>query len=82
MFERWSHDQQLEAIGFLCSCVQACFVLAVIGSYVLQYMPMLRRLNAMLKRTRGMLLLFPEDVMRNVDAIRAVIQDYSHARLH
>jgi hypothetical protein len=52
-------------------------VLAVVGSYVFQYMPMLGRLNAMLKRTRGMLLLFPDDVIRGVESVRSAMQAYT-----
>jgi hypothetical protein len=62
---------------YLRACIQTCFVLAVVGSYLFQYMPMLRRLNAMLKRTRGMLLLFPDDVIRGVEVVRSAMQAYT-----
>ena len=57
--------------------VQACFIVAVLLAYVLLFIPMIRQLDAMLKRTRGMLLLFPDEVINGVAAVSNMFSQYS-----
>lgn len=64
----------------VCLHSQACFVVVVALSFVFLYLPMIRQLNAGLKRTRGMLLLFPSEVVMGVPAVKSMMQDYSKTR--
>jgi hypothetical protein len=53
---------------------QVCFLLGIVLFYVLIFRPMLATLDAMMKRSRAMLLLLPDVVIDGVDAVRADIK--------
>jgi hypothetical protein len=48
-------------------------------SYLFLFVPMIGRLDAMLKRTRGMLLLFPDEVVTGVAAVKDLFSSYAKA---
>ena len=49
----------------------------VVVCYVTMFAPMIAALDAMLKRTRGMLLLFPDEVVSGVSALKDLFSQYS-----
>ncbi len=44
------------------------------------FSPIIKELDHMLKRTRSMLLLFPDDVVSGVAAIKKLMQDFARSR--
>jgi len=61
----------------LTNTVGSCFILLVFLSFLFVYVPMIGRLDAMLKRTRNMLLLFPDEVIAGVAAVKELFSKYS-----
>ena len=61
----------------MCGSEQACFVLAIILTFIFLYLPTIRRLDAMLKTARSTLLLFPSDVVMAVPVIQAAMKTYA-----
>jgi len=59
------------------SAIEACFVLAIILTFIFLYLPTIRRLDAMLKTARSTLLLFPSDVVMAVPVIQAAMKTYA-----
>lgn len=54
-------------------------IAAIFIAYLCIYSPSITQLDMEMKRTRAMLLLFPENVIRGVPAIRSMIQQHSAA---
>ena len=50
-----------------------CMLLCIVILYFTVYHPLIRTLDTQLKRTRGMLLMIPEDVIENIPTIRRMI---------
>ena len=48
----------------------------------LVYRPLIRQLDQAMKRNRGMLLLFPEEVVHSVTAIASLMKDYAKRSSH
>ena len=55
----------------------AASIVALVFFYVVVYQTTINQLDVEMKRTRGMLLLFPEHIIRSVPAIRGVIAQFS-----
>ncbi len=64
----------------MCRCVQCLLVTGVLVSYCLIYAPFIRQVDKSIKRTRALLLLFPNDVIMNVPAIAALVRQYATSR--
>ncbi len=60
--------------------VQSWFIVIVAMLYAVVFSPIIRRLDLMLKRTRALLLLFPDDVVSGVAAIKRLMQEFSRSR--
>ena len=45
--------------------------------YVVVYLPLIRKMDATIKRSRAMLLLFPSEVVHSVEGIRDVMTAYT-----
>jgi ABC-type multidrug transport system fused ATPase/permease subunit len=56
---------------------QGLFIVFVLLTYALQYLPFIRKLNEVMKRTRGMLLMFAEEMLLGVPSIKAILQEYA-----
>ncbi len=52
----------------------------VLVLYPLYLMPLLRRTDVMMKRTRAMLLLLPADVTNHVEAVNKAMREYVRGR--
>ena len=56
-------------------CAQVSSIFALLLFYVFGYRPAIVQLDKDMRRTREMLLMFPDDVINGVDRIRAMIQE-------
>ena len=59
--------------------VQAIFVVVAVAWTILGYFPLLRQLDAAMKRSRALLLLFPDDVILGVTTIKNHFLEYSRS---
>ncbi len=60
-------------------CDQGVFIGALLAGYILLYLPLIKKMDTTIKRSRAMLLLFPAEVVNSVPEIREVMSDYSKA---
>jgi predicted RNA methylase len=58
---------------------QACFILGIILSYFVLFVPVIRALNVMLKHARQTLLLLPDEAVMGVMPIRNLMKEYAKA---
>ncbi len=65
------------SIAQLINTANGCFVAVVVVCYVIIYLPLIRKMDATIKRSRAMLLLFPSEVVNSVAGIRDVMTSYS-----
>lgn len=56
---------------------QGVFVVVTVLSHMVVYRPIVRQLDQAMKRNRGMLLLFPEEVVHSVTAIFSMMREYT-----
>lgn len=56
---------------------QACFVVLVVLAYFLLFAPSVRRLNSELRNCRTALLLFPDEVVSGIPALRNLMKEMS-----
>ena len=56
-------------------------MVAVAMVYVLVYRPIIAKMDATIKRSRSMLLLFPGEVVQSVAPIRYAMRDYAKSVL-
>jgi hypothetical protein len=56
---------------------QACFIMGVIVSYFVLFVPVIRALNTMLKHARQTLLLLPDEAVMGVVQIRTLMKEYA-----
>ncbi len=61
--------------------MQGLFIFAVVMAFLFILSPLISRVDIALKRTREMLLFFPDDVVMGVAAIKKLMQDYARTRL-
>ena len=61
--------------------LQGLFMVAVMMVYLLVYRPIIRKMDATIKRSRSMLLLFPGEVVQSVAPIRDAMRDYAKSVL-
>lgn len=59
------------------SFAQAAMVIGLVLVFVLVYRPLIRRLNRDLKNARATLLMFPDEVVSSVPAIRGLMKDFA-----
>ena len=50
---------------------------AIVLCFLFVYLPLIRKMDATIKRSRAMLLLFPSEVVQSVAGIRDVMTAYS-----
>ncbi len=81
---RLSSYRRLLLLGYTCKMItslalalrwysQGCFVAAIVVCYIIVYLPLIRKMDATIKRSRAMLLLFPSEVVNSVPSIRNVM---------
>lgn len=58
--------------------MQSLFVVALVLVYLAVLAPLIRRMDLTLKRTRGMLLFIPDEMVQRVDAVKALMRQYAH----
>ena len=56
---------------------QSLFVVIMLLCNIVVFRPVLRQLDMAMKRNRGMLLLFPEEVVHSVEAIAGLMKAYA-----
>jgi hypothetical protein len=61
--------------------VQIVFAVTVVSVYVLLFLRVIRKLDAMMKRTRAMVLLLPDEIITGIQAIRTLLNTYSRSLL-
>ncbi len=61
--------------------LQIVFAVTVVSFYVLLFLRVIRKLDAMMKRTRAMLLLLPDEIITGIQAIRSLLNTYSRSLL-
>ncbi len=69
-------DAQAE-MARLINTANGCFVALVVLCYIIVYLPLIRKMDATIKRSRAMLLLFPSEVVHSVPGIRDVMTAYT-----
>jgi hypothetical protein len=57
--------------------VQGCFVVATFFSFFLLFLPTIRKLNMTLKNARATLLVFPDELVFAIPAMRNLLKDIS-----
>lgn len=64
----------------LCVCMpQVAFSVAVVLAYYLFLAPVLRGLNKELQNTRSSMLLFPEEVVNGVPALKGMMREFARS---
>jgi hypothetical protein len=66
-----------DTIVRMVNTANGCFIAAVVVCYVIVYVPLIRKMDATIKRSRAMLLLFPSEVVHSVSGIRDVMTAYT-----
>ncbi len=61
----------------LINTANTCFLIVVVAWYFVAYLPLIKQMDATVKRSRAMLLFFPREVVRSVPCIRDVMKAYS-----
>ena len=56
-------------------CAQTCFACAVVLTYFLFFSPSVRRLNVEMRNTRAVLLMFPDEIVNGIPAIRTLMKE-------
>ena len=61
-------------------CVQLCFLVCVFIFYVVLFRPLFEEIDTMLKRSRAMMLLLPEEVIVGVSAIKSSVEKLANCQ--
>ena len=56
-------------------CVQTCFACAVVLTYLLFFSPSVHRLSVEMRNTRAVLLMFPDEIVSSIPAIRTLMKE-------